>query len=64
MRANAAQREPLIRNHTFKNVYAKLKTDRAAAPLYIIHDGPPYANGNLHLGHILNKVVIMTLHMG
>ena len=34
-----------------------IRNARAGSPLFILHDGPPYANGNLHLGHVENKVV-------
>lgn len=38
-------------------LYQKLRTARAGAPLFVLHDGPPYANGKLHIGHALNKVL-------
>ena len=38
-------------------LYAKLRTARAGQPLFVLHDGPPYANGKLHIGHALNKVL-------
>jgi isoleucyl-tRNA synthetase len=36
---------------------AACATARAGAPLFVLHDGPPYANGKLHIGHALNKVL-------
>lgn len=56
MRANAVQSEPLAQllcSHALFN-WQKRQTDR---PLFKLQDGPPYANGELHLGHLLNKVL-------
>jgi isoleucyl-tRNA synthetase len=39
------------------DLYHRLQETRAGAPLYVLHDGPPYANGRIHLGHVLNKVL-------
>ncbi len=39
------------------DLYARLREARAGRPLYVLHDGPPYANGRIHLGHVLNKVL-------
>ena len=55
MRANAAQREPMIQKHCFGGTYSALSSRKG--PLFILHDGPPFANGALHMGHILNKVL-------
>src|SRR5271156_3159289 len=38
-------------------LYAAIRAARAGAPKYILHDGPPYANGAIHLGHALNKCI-------
>src|SRR5688572_17996902 len=38
-------------------IYERLRKASADRPLWILHDGPPYANGNLHMGHVLNKVL-------
>jgi len=38
-------------------LYKRLRDARAGAPLFVLHDGPPYANGKLHIGHALNKVL-------
>ncbi|MBI5506601.1 MAG: isoleucine--tRNA ligase [Deltaproteobacteria bacterium] len=58
MRANLPQREPaLLETWGRENVYQRMLAARADAPLFLLHDGPPYANGNIHLGHALNKVL-------
>ena len=58
MKANLVQREPQMRKDWLKqNLYAKIRAARKGAPLYILHDGPPYANGNIHMGHVINKVL-------
>ena len=56
MKANLAQKEPLtIREWTKKNIYEKsLDSDK---PVFFLHDGPPYANGDLHIGHAINKIL-------
>src|SRR5258708_19878496 len=38
-------------------IYKRLREAAADRPLWILHDGPPYANGNIHMGHVLNKVM-------
>ncbi|KWU46368.1 isoleucyl-tRNA synthetase [Rhodotorula sp. JG-1b] len=55
LRAEANRREKLFWNRTTDSLYQwqKEQTDR---PLFVLHDGPPYANGNLHCGHALNKI--------
>ncbi|EGD80820.1 isoleucyl-tRNA synthetase [Salpingoeca rosetta] len=55
MRANAATREPMIQENCFKGVYEELAA--RDGPAFILHDGPPFANGNLHMGHVLNKAL-------
>ena len=58
MKANLTQREPQLRKEwAKKNIYAKIRKTRKGAPLYILHDGPPYANGDIHMGHVINKVL-------
>jgi len=56
MKANLPNKEPLmVRDWSKKNIYEKgLDFDK---PSFILHDGPPYANGNIHIGHALNKVL-------
>jgi len=58
MKASLPQREPkqLARWEEI-DLYAKLMAANADKPLYVMHDGPPYANGHIHHGHILNKVL-------
>ncbi|MDD2621015.1 MAG: isoleucine--tRNA ligase, partial [Syntrophomonadaceae bacterium] len=58
MRANLPAREPEILAFWDKiDIYEKVQQKNSGLPKYILHDGPPYANGNIHLGHTLNKVL-------
>jgi len=58
MRANLPQREPEILARWRKtDLYHRLLKKRADAPRYVLHDGPPYANGDVHLGTALNKII-------
>jgi isoleucyl-tRNA synthetase len=58
MKADLVQREPQLRKDWAKtNIYAKIRQARSGAPLYTLHDGPPYANGDIHMGHVINKVL-------
>ena len=58
MKANLVQREPQLRKGWAKvNIYAKIREARRGACLYTLHDGPPYANGDIHMGHVINKVL-------
>lgn len=58
MKANLIQREPGLRKKWDKmDIYKKILDSRANAPQYILHDGPPYANGDIHMGHVINKVL-------
>lgn len=58
MRASLAQREPArLDEWLAEDVYAQLTAQRSEAPAFILHDGPPYANGNIHIGHTLNKLL-------
>src|SRR5262249_35667597 len=58
MRANLAQREPeWLKRWAEGRLYERILAARAASPRFVLHDGPPYANGHLHYGHILNKVL-------
>ena len=58
MRGGLPQKEPLILEQ-WGDLYGKLRAQRQAegAPLYVLHDGPPYANGDIHIGHALNKTL-------
>jgi isoleucyl-tRNA synthetase len=58
MKANLSQAEPLtVKRWQEEALYETVQAARANAPLYSFHDGPPYANGSIHLGHLLNKVL-------
>lgn len=58
MRAALAKREPgMLEEMNRKDVYNKLMKKNEGKPLYILHDGPPYANGDIHIGHALNKIL-------
>ncbi|MGK7893336.1 MAG: isoleucine--tRNA ligase, partial [Xenococcus sp. (in: cyanobacteria)] len=57
MRANAVKREPELQNYWAENqIYEQLSQNNPKEP-FILHDGPPYANGSLHMGHALNKIL-------
>ncbi len=59
MRGNLPQNEPKRYKEWFetKDVYTKMKNSRKDRPSFNLHDGPPYANGNIHIGHALNKIL-------
>jgi isoleucyl-tRNA synthetase len=58
MRANLAEREPgTLKRWAAEDLYGRIRAARAGAPRYILHDGPPYANGEIHIGHAVNKVL-------
>ena len=58
MKANLTQREPEILNSwEEKRVYETLQQKNKKGTPYILHDGPPYANGHIHIGHALNKIL-------
>jgi isoleucyl-tRNA synthetase len=58
MRGDLAKREPgWIEAWEDEGLYQRLRDARHGAPLFVLHDGPPYANGQLHVGHALNKVL-------
>lgn len=58
MRGNLPTREPLmLEKWEEEKLYHKLMEKNEGKPLYILHDGPPYANGNIHMGTALNKVL-------
>ncbi len=58
MKANLAQREPVqLQRWADAKVYEQLLAHNAGKPRFVLHDGPPYANGNIHQGHMLNKVL-------
>ena len=58
MKANLNQREPeMLAKWEQDRLYAKLEEAGRERPLYVLHDGPPYANGHIHIGHALNKIL-------
>ena len=58
MRGDLPKREPAwAQAWNEQGLYKKLRAARHGAPLFVLHDGPPYANGKLHIGHALNKVL-------
>lgn len=57
IRANAAQRDKLFYDRTCGELYQWQRSRRDASGDFVFHDGPPYANGNLHCGHALNKIL-------
>lgn len=58
MRGNLPKREPEMQaKWEEENIYQKVQERTKGRPLYILHDGPPYANGDLHMGHALNKTL-------
>ena len=58
MRAGLPKSEPLtLKKWEEDDVYNKLMELNEGKPLYVLHDGPPYANGDIHLGHALNKIL-------
>jgi len=58
MKANLANREPeMLKQWEERGLYGRIQEHAAGRPLFILHDGPPYANGDIHLGHALNKIL-------
>jgi isoleucyl-tRNA synthetase len=58
MKANLAQREPeMLKQWQTNNLYQKIRQARAGREQFILHDGPPYANGDIHIGHAVNKIL-------
>ncbi|MSQ65472.1 MAG: isoleucine--tRNA ligase [Limnohabitans sp.] len=58
MRGDLPKREPAwAKSWTEQGLYKQLRVARHGQPLFVLHDGPPYANGKLHIGHALNKVL-------
>ncbi len=58
MKANLPQREPeILARWEREHLYERIQEARRGRPLYVLHDGPPYANGRIHIGHALNKVL-------
>src|SRR5476649_759678 len=58
MRGDLAKREPQwVKQWQDERVYQKIRGASKGRPKFILHDGPPYANGNIHLGHAINKIL-------
>lgn len=58
MRGNLAQREPkMLHDWTNKALYHKIRAAKKGKTPFILHDGPPYANGDIHIGHAVNKIL-------
>ncbi|MFN3546587.1 MAG: isoleucine--tRNA ligase [Mesorhizobium sp.] len=58
MRAGLPEKEPrIVARWQEMGLYKRLREDARGRPLYVLHDGPPYANGNIHIGHALNKIL-------
>lgn len=57
-KGNLPQNEPIrLSRWAEMDLYERLRETRAGHPVFVLHDGPPYANGRIHLGHVLNKVL-------
>jgi len=58
MRANLANREPnMLKQWNTDDLYGKIRAAKKGKKTFILHDGPPYANGNIHIGHSVNKIL-------
>ncbi len=58
MKASLPQREPeILRGWEAMDLYGRIRSQSRGKPRFVLHDGPPYANGHIHLGHALNKIL-------
>src|SRR2546430_4201892 len=58
MRGDLAKREPgWVQSWQENKLYEKIRARASGRPLFVLHDGPPYANGAIHLGHAVNKIL-------
>ena len=58
MKGNMANREPqMLKDWASKDLYSKIRAAKKGKKSFILHDGPPYANGNIHIGHAVNKIL-------
>ncbi len=58
MRGSLSKREPeILRDWKKRNIYNEIRESRKGRTKFILHDGPPYANGDIHIGHAVNKIL-------
>ena len=58
MRANLPQREPdMLKYWEDVDLYRAMQKNAEGKPQFVLHDGPPFSNGNIHMGHALNKIL-------
>ena len=58
MRGNLAKREPeMLQRWESEDLYGTIRQARAGREKFVLHDGPPYANGDIHIGHAVNKIL-------
>ncbi len=58
MRGDLAKREPgWVKQWQDKQIYHRIRKAAKGRPTFVLHDGPPYANGDIHLGHAVNKIL-------
>ncbi|WP_295555355.1 class I tRNA ligase family protein, partial [uncultured Hyphomicrobium sp.] len=58
MRAGLPELEPkILKRWQERDLYGELRRASQGRPKFVLHDGPPYANGNIHIGHALNKIL-------
>jgi len=58
MKANLVKKEPeVLKRWETEDLYGQIRTEKQGKPKYVFHDGPPYANGHIHMGHALNKIL-------
>ncbi|MSQ72950.1 MAG: isoleucine--tRNA ligase [Betaproteobacteria bacterium] len=58
MRGDLARREPVwVKQWQERRIYEKIRAASAGRPKFVLHDGPPYANGDIHIGHAVNKIL-------
>ena len=58
MKANLVKREPeVLKRWETEDLYGQIRKEKKSKPKYIFHDGPPYDNGHIHMGHALNKIL-------
>ena len=58
MRGDLAKREPaMLKKWEEQDLYQKIRKSREGCDMFVLHDGPPYANGSIHIGHAINKTL-------